>query len=307
MGAAANPPPPSVAVRAILRAPDGQPLLDDGTGYRSPTGDRYPVQDGILWLLPRAARGADQGDDDFYDAYPFGERNWADPADVEAGVERELRQLLQPLPASALILDVGAGAGRLSIYLGMRGYTNTVSLDRSLISMHQVRAHSPNVCVWGDALRLPFSDGAFDLVICSGVAHHTPAPHAAIEECIRVLTPGGRLYLRVYNRRSPYRYVHATYGALLRRLDRRHGGRGWGERIGFRAYTWIRRVVLRRPPAAPRQLRAKFGNLFLKPLVYFFATGELAELLARHGLVVESCAQLGFTHRMHHYVARKPA
>jgi len=43
----------------------------------------------------------------------------------------------------------------------------------------------------GDATSMPFSDGAFDVVIAAEVMEHIPADQAAMHEVARVLTPGG--------------------------------------------------------------------------------------------------------------------
>jgi SAM-dependent methyltransferase len=298
----------SSKVRNLLRAPDLQPLLDAGDqGFRAPDGQHFPILDGIIGLLREADRVADLGDGGFYDDHPFGESESLDMREVEAGVEPELKGLLHGYAKTAAILDVGCGAGRISNYLGLAGYENLVSLDFSLASLRQVRERTTNTCIWGNNLHLPFADGAFELVITSGVAHHTPEPHRAIEECIRVLEPGGRLYLRVYNRRSFYRYVHSTYGALLRQLYAKRTWRWAGELLGFALFRWVRRALYARPYRPSHILRGKFGNLFLKPMVYFFDRGELESLLAKHAMTIESRSQQGATHRMHCYVARRPA
>ena len=49
----------------------------------------------------------------------------------------------------------------------------------------------------GDAYRLPFPDGAFDVVVISEVLEHIPDDRDAIAELDRVLRPGGTLAVTV--------------------------------------------------------------------------------------------------------------
>jgi len=49
----------------------------------------------------------------------------------------------------------------------------------------------------GDALRLPFPDGAFDKVICAEVLEHLADDSSAMAELARVLRPGGLLAISV--------------------------------------------------------------------------------------------------------------
>jgi SAM-dependent methyltransferase len=51
--------------------------------------------------------------------------------------------------------------------------------------------------VRGDALKLPFADGAFDKVICAEVLEHLGDDSAAMVELARVLRPGGLLAVSV--------------------------------------------------------------------------------------------------------------
>jgi SAM-dependent methyltransferase len=47
------------------------------------------------------------------------------------------------------------------------------------------------------ATALPFAAHRFDLVFCSQVLEHVPAPQPVLAECVRVLRPGGELLLSV--------------------------------------------------------------------------------------------------------------
>lgn len=47
-----------------------------------------------------------------------------------------------------------------------------------------------------DAKRLPFKDGEFDSVVSNSIIHHIPEPLVSLQEMIRVLRPGGMLFVR---------------------------------------------------------------------------------------------------------------
>ena len=50
--------------------------------------------------------------------------------------------------------------------------------------------------------RLPFDEAAFDLVFAHGVVQYTADPQRLVDECRRVLEPGGEAIFQVYNRIS---------------------------------------------------------------------------------------------------------
>lgn len=57
-----------------------------------------------------------------------------------------------------------------------------------------------------DGEQLPFADGTFDLVYAHGVVQYTAHPQRLVDECRRVLKPGGEAVFQVYNRIS---WLHA--------------------------------------------------------------------------------------------------
>jgi SAM-dependent methyltransferase len=95
------------------------------------------------------------------------------------------------------VLDVGCGTGRLAARLGeLSSVRSIVGLDFSAGMLEQARARlasaDATALVRGDATRLPFADGTFDIVITSEVLEHIQDDVAAISEMTRVLKPGGR-------------------------------------------------------------------------------------------------------------------
>ncbi|HET7843045.1 MAG TPA: methyltransferase domain-containing protein [Xanthomonadales bacterium] len=90
-----------------------------------------------------------------------------------------------------LCLDLGAGSGMGARVLGpARDGGAVVGVDIS----HRLLRHAPGSAVQGDALRLPFRDASFDVVIAAALFHHLPGREPELlAECARVLVPGGRL------------------------------------------------------------------------------------------------------------------
>ncbi|MHC4548043.1 MAG: class I SAM-dependent methyltransferase [Planctomycetota bacterium] len=80
------------------------------------------------------------------------------------------------------ILDVGAGTGHLTEAFRRRGHPVTaLDLSRGMLARNRARAR-----VRADALRLPFGDATFALVVESNLLHHVADPVAVLAEMARV-------------------------------------------------------------------------------------------------------------------------
>jgi ubiquinone/menaquinone biosynthesis C-methylase UbiE len=132
------------------------------------------------------------------------------------------------------LLDVGAGTGELlreaAAWARGRGTrARLVGLELNVRSargiLEESRGFGEIAAVRGDALALPFGDGAFDYVMCSLFTHHFRD-----EECVRVLREMSRVAARrVYcidlHRHPVAYYFYTTAGRLLlhNRLVREDG------------------------------------------------------------------------------------
>lgn len=88
-------------------------------------------------------------------------------------------------------LDVGTGTGRYLTLLRSAGARFVVGVDMSLPMLEHRSCQTPRV--GGDACRLPFADGAFDLVCSSLMVGDVADLRPWIAEATRVLVPGGHL------------------------------------------------------------------------------------------------------------------
>lgn len=66
----------------------------------------------------------------------------------------------------------------------------------------------------GDGLNLPFRDGAFSAVLSQAVIEHVTNPDRYVQECRRVMRPGGLMYAEVAFLQpihlSPHHYFNVT-------------------------------------------------------------------------------------------------
>jgi ubiquinone/menaquinone biosynthesis C-methylase UbiE len=105
---------------------------------------------------------------------------------------------------SLKVLDVGTGTAQIPIELFRRSiFCNVTAID---LSAEMLKVAARNVAEAGlehsilteriDAKTLPYNTACFDAVISNSIVHHIPKPVHALREMIRVLSPGGVLFLR---------------------------------------------------------------------------------------------------------------
>jgi SAM-dependent methyltransferase len=111
-------------------------------------------------------------------------------------------------PAGKRVLEVGAGSARDSITLHHAG-ARVAIVDYSPASLDVARkaadeAGAEILLVRGDALHLPFREGAFDIAFHQGLLEHFRDPMPLLLENRRVLARGGHLLVDVPQAVHPY-------------------------------------------------------------------------------------------------------
>jgi ubiquinone/menaquinone biosynthesis C-methylase UbiE len=118
------------------------------------------------------------------------------------------RSVVAASPESERVLDVATGNGALpQLYAEARGAAEGWSIDAVDLAQQLVpawaQAHASRIRFHPGvaAERLPFADGAFDLVVSQFGIEYANADEA-LGECVRVLSPGGRLAFVVHHPES---------------------------------------------------------------------------------------------------------
>jgi demethylmenaquinone methyltransferase/2-methoxy-6-polyprenyl-1,4-benzoquinol methylase len=125
-----------------------------------------------------------------------------------ARTARELSLILQK--ADAMVLDLCCGTGDLAFSLQRNAKSRVVGVDFSHTMLLRARQKAlaanelaPTPFLEADALRLPFADGAFDLVTSAFGFRNLANYEDGLREIFRVLKPGGTIAILEFTEPAP--------------------------------------------------------------------------------------------------------
>jgi 2-polyprenyl-3-methyl-5-hydroxy-6-metoxy-1,4-benzoquinol methylase len=181
-------------------------------GFRdAKSGTIYPDRNGVPSLLG----GIDTDDKEnvtgrikaFYEEHPFpsyeGLQSHGDL--VRRGEENPFaKRLLAAIGHNKLVLECGCGTGQMSHFLSLNN-NHVLGIDLSSASLrlaldHKIRNAVPRAAfVQMNIFDLAIKDGLFDVVLSSGVLHHTKDARGAFASIVKKAKPGGIVIVGLYN------------------------------------------------------------------------------------------------------------
>jgi 2-polyprenyl-3-methyl-5-hydroxy-6-metoxy-1,4-benzoquinol methylase len=224
-------------ILAVLKPPGAG---DDVTLLRGPgafseaaSGATFPDRDGIPSLL------AGIEDDDaakvtgrikaFYEEHPFpsyeGLQDFGDL--VSRGRANPFSAgLLQAIGYNKLILECGCGTGQLSQFLSLNNnHVLGIDLSRASLGLAVDFKRRNEIArasfVQMNIFALGIKDASFDVVISSGVLHHTKDARRAFAAIVKKAKPGGIVAVGLYNLygRMPTAWRARLIGLLGPKID----------------------------------------------------------------------------------------
>jgi SAM-dependent methyltransferase len=162
-------------------------------------------------------------------AYPSTFRSWADGGDIETAVvsmysthpspsrrdklEFASRRMALRLYCCGIdaddyvgrnVLDAGCGTGEYACWFAAHG-SQVTGIDLSDGSLSEARAYARQerlrnvVFETRSVLDTGLPSDSYDLVYCTGVLHHIENSYNGLRELTRVLRPGGKILISLYN------------------------------------------------------------------------------------------------------------
>jgi len=258
--------------RELLACPECSGELSElwcascGRGYEQPDG------------IPDLRRPSDERTArvrDFYTVAPF---PGYPPGETIANIRSRLfsnefvRLLDEAIPLDARIVEIGCGTGQMSLCLA-QGNRRVIGADLTRPSLKLAADAADRfgierlLFVETDLRRPGLRQGAFDVVYCSGVLHHTPDPRASFAAIARLLKPGGVMVLGLY-------HVIARLPHRLRRAIARL--------TGYKVIPWD--PVLRARRNEPERRKAWLRDQYQHPEEHLHTLGEVKRWFSENGI-----------------------
>lgn len=159
------------------------------------------------------------------------------------------------------VLDIACGSGYGTAAIARAGAKSVLGVDIDPKVCAYVSRHYGVPTAVGSAENIPLPDASVDVVVSFETIEHVPSPALFVEQCHRVLVPGGVLVISTPNREvyrelsphNPYHHSELDAGEFASVLDRgffdvtyyaqRLLGAPWWDWRGAAADQWFSRRI----------------------------------------------------------------
>jgi ubiquinone/menaquinone biosynthesis C-methylase UbiE len=171
------------------------------------------------------------------------------------------------------VLEIGCGGGGHSALFRNYGANVTavditpervISTAKKLMILDECTATGSGVAFLADAEDLPFEANYFDIVYSNGVLHHSENTEKCIDELFRVLRPGGKAIVMLYNKNSVYYWTSIFLKGILN-----------GDIFKYPNAEWIGRITEGKP---------KYG-VTKNPITRFYSKKEINRLFSKFNII----------------------
>jgi 2-polyprenyl-6-hydroxyphenyl methylase/3-demethylubiquinone-9 3-methyltransferase len=164
------------------------------------------------------------------------------------------------------VADIGCGAGTQSRLWAEKGHRVVgADINEALVSLARQRARQSGLDIGfsvASATALPWADQSMDLCIAPELLEHVADWKGVLSELMRVLRPGGALFISTSNRLCPKQ-----------------------EEFTLPLYSWYPRFIQRRVERLARTTRPQLAGYATYPAVNWFTFYGLRDHLATDGVV----------------------
>jgi ubiquinone/menaquinone biosynthesis C-methylase UbiE len=171
------------------------------------------------------------------------------------------------------VLEIGCGGGGHSALFRKYGANvsaiditpeRVISTAKKLLILDECTETGSGVAFLADAEDLPFAANYFDIVYSNGVLHHSENTEKCIDEIFRVLRPGGKAIVMLYNKNSVYYWTTIFLKGILS-----------GDIFKYPNAEWIGRITEGIP---------KYG-VTKNPITRFYSKKEITRLFCKFNII----------------------